>query len=202
MNILGLMLKAVRGTVEDQVQRALEGFGQSEPAPEPAAEARKPGGPEARPPAEEPVPSFEVVDALFPGGAREPEAAAASAEARPAPPLQSTEQAPKATGGSAAAPPEQAPQQAVSPEARPREPGATEPSAAEAKAQAEQDARAVLSLLERRGTPLKGYGIAEETGIAPWWRLKDVLQRLTREGKVEQTEDGLFVLRTDRDRTS
>jgi hypothetical protein len=63
----------------------------------------------------------------------------------------------------------------------------------------EEDSRRVVEAMKRRGGPMRGFDIAEATGIAPWWRLKDVLHRLMRLGEVVQTEEGLFQLRKDGD---
>jgi hypothetical protein len=94
MSIFGLMFKAVRETVEDQVQQVLEQFRQFEPfeaAPAAAAGWEAEAGAEAEPqampgqeseavpgasqPAPAPAPS-EVVDAVFPGEDSGPEQAA------------------------------------------------------------------------------------------------------------------------------
>jgi hypothetical protein len=198
VNILELMLKAVRGTVSEGVNQVLEGIGLGEapPGEPPPAEPRPPAAeaPSTEPPGSEPAkkPAVEVVDAVFPA------ASDVSAPAEPAAPA--AEPMPAATEPPAAVvPPEAGETRIPPPEAAEEAPQPVPETVAADAAPSQSDMSLVLDLLRSRGGRLRGFEIAEATGIAPWWRLKDVLHRLVRDGFVEQTEDGLFSLRQDRD---
>jgi hypothetical protein len=177
MNILGLMLKAVRGTVAEGVDHVLEGMGLSEPSgPEASAPTTEqaarstPAEGDAVAPARS---GTEVVDAVFTG---EDAAGPATEPSSTEPPPTSAEPGSVPEPGSEAA-------------------GPADLEAAAGEPAQDAEANAVLELLRSRSGALRGFEIAEATGIAPWWRLKDVLQRLIRDGQVHQTEDGLFSVR-------
>jgi hypothetical protein len=185
MNIVGLMLKAVRGTVAEGVQQMLEGAGLDSEAPKTDPAKAAPPEPAARPP----VPIVEIFDAVFPQPPASPPPAtdaspppATDALPAPATPTDSSEPAEPAVQGTAS-------------DAEPKRPRA-EPATETPEG---PGADAVLALLLARGGSLRGFEIAEGTGIAPWWRLKDVLQGLVRDGRVTQTEEGLFSLRQGQD---
>ena len=205
MNVLELMIRAVKGTVEEGVTQVLGGLGLVQET-EQAPPATKPPAPSPQPKAstasEPKVTSFEVVDAVFPGQSTDQDrpfssasASKTSASAAETPREEPEAGTPKSSGtGAAKESADGSTAKASSSERSAESSGATggEPSGAST---VESDRVVVREVFERRSGPLRGFEIAEETGISPWWRLKDVLKQLVDDGTLELTEDGQYSLR-------